>query len=66
MQVARKIFTRVATNLIFDQFSGDIFFSSLVSFSFFDSCFFCLFDYLLLFELKNEYYNTHVTMWASA
>ena len=66
MQVMRKIFTRVATNLYFDQFSGDIFFSSLVSFSFFDSCFFCLFDYLLPFELKNVYYNTHATMWAGA
>ena len=43
MQVARKIFTRVATNLIFDQFSGDIFFSSLVSFSFFVCLIICCF-----------------------
>ena len=28
--------------LFFNQFSGDILFSSLVSFAFFDSCFVCL------------------------
>ena len=43
MRVTRKIFTRVAANLFFNQFSGDILSSSLVSFAFFDSYVFLLF-----------------------
>ena len=43
MWVTRKIFTRAAANLFFNRFAIDILFSSLVSFSFFDLWFFCLF-----------------------
>ena len=41
MRVTRKLFTRAAANLFFNQFSGDIFFSSLVSFTFLYSWFLC-------------------------
>ena len=58
MQVARKIFSRTKTNLFFNQFSGDALFSSLVSFAFFDSCFFCCCRCLLFFEIKNVYADT--------
>ena len=35
MQMTRKIFTRATASLFFNRFSGDILFSSLVSFAFF-------------------------------
>ena len=39
MQMTRKFFTRAAASLFFfNRFSGDILFSSLISFAFFDSC----------------------------
>ena len=47
----------------FDRFSRDILFSSLVSFVFFDSCFFVV--YLFLFEHKNVYCDTHSSLQAS-
>ena len=47
--------------IFFNRFSGDLLFTSLFSFSFFDSCFFvCLFD---VFD-KNVYSNSHLTMQA--
>ena len=59
MQMTRKFFTRAAASLFFfNRFSGDILFSSLISFAFFDSCL-CLF-----FGIKNVYSDTHSTMWA--
>ena len=58
MRVTRKIFTRVAA-IFFKRFSGDILFSSLVSF-------FCILVVFLLvswfFEIKNIYSDTHSTM----
>ena len=53
MRVTRKVFTRAAANLFFNQFSGDILSSFSVSFAFFNSCFVCLFVCLLFFEIKN-------------
>ena len=56
MRVKRKIVTRAAAIFfkIFDQLSGDILFSSLVSFVFFIlGLLLLLFACLLLFELKN-------------
>ena len=47
----------------FDRFSRDILFSSLVSFVFFDSCFFVV--YLFLFEHKNVYCDTHSSLQVS-
>ena len=63
MQVTRKIITRVATifKKISDRFSGDIPFSSLVSFALFDSCFFVVVC-LLLFELKNVHSDTYLSL----
>ena len=61
MRVTRKIFNRVAANLFFNQFSGDILFSSLVSFVFCGLLFFCLFV-CLDFEIKNIYSDTHSAM----
>ena len=51
MRVTRRIFTRVAVNLFFYRFSGDILFSFLVSFAFLVFLFFfaCLFGF---FKLK--------------
>ena len=43
MRVTTKIFLLAAANFFFNRFSGDIFFSCLVSLAFFHSCFFCLF-----------------------
>ena len=60
--MAEKIFIRAAANLFFYRFFGDSLFSSLVSFSFFDSCFFRLFVCLMLFRIKNAYSDTHSTM----
>ena len=75
MQVTRKIITRVATIFlkISDRLSGDIPFSSLVSFALFDSCFFVVVC-LLLFELKNVHSDTYLSffwpdykfLWTSA
>ena len=45
----------------FNRFSGYIFFSFLISFAFFDSCFFCLFCFWF-FEIEKVYSNTHSTM----
>ena len=50
--------------IFFYRFSGDILFSSLVSFVFFYYCFF-LFVYLLLFEIENVYSDTHSTVRAA-
>ena len=50
--------------IFFYRFSGDIVFSSLVSFVFFYYCFF-LFVYLLLFEIENVYSDTHSTVRAA-
>ena len=61
MRLTRKIFTRAAANFFFNQFSGDIAFSSLVSFAFFFVFLFFLFFYLF-FEIKNIYCDTHSTM----
>ena len=58
----KKIFTWLAANLFFNQFSGDILFSFLVSFTFFYSRFFLFFFCCLLFEIKNVYSDTHSTM----
>ena len=46
--------------IFFNRFSTGILISSLVSFAFFDSCFF----FCCFFELKNVYYDTHSTMQA--
>ena len=59
MRVTRKIFNRVAANLFFNQFSGDILFSSLVSFVFCGLLFFCLFVWILklkIYILKLDYF----------
>ena len=63
MQVTRKIITRVATIFlkISDRLSGDIPFSSLVSFALFDSCFFVVVC-LLLYELKNVHSDTYLSL----
>ena len=78
MGVTRKVFTREAANLFFNQFSGDILFPSLVSSPFFVFLFFyvclCLFVPLLFlyscfyvclclfFEIKKVCSDTHSTM----
>ena len=49
----------------FNRFSGDILFSSLVSFDFFYSCFFVVVVAVvvcLFFQLKNVYSDTHRTL----
>ena len=46
--------------IFFNQFSGDILFSSLDSFAFFISLFFWLVS--LIFEIKSIYSDTHSTM----
>ena len=46
----------------FNQFSGDILFSSLVSFAFFVFLFCFVFFACLFFEIKNIYSATHSTM----
>ena len=61
IRVTREI-SWVGTNLFFNRFSGDILFSSLVSFAFFYSCFFIV--CLLFFELKNVYSDTQSTVLA--
>ena len=55
MRVTRKIVTRAAATFkkVFDQLSGNILFSSLVSFAFFYSSSFVAVVCLSLFELKN-------------
>ena len=58
--MTRKIFTRATASLFFNRFSGDILFSSLVSFAFFILVF--LFVCLFVFEIKNVYSATHSTM----
>ena len=45
--------------IFLNQFSRDIIFPTLVSFALFDSCFF-LFN---VFEIKNVYSDSHLTMW---
>ena len=61
MLLTRKIFTRASAIYFFNRLFGDIFFSSLVSFDFFGSCF-CVVVCLLFFEIKNVYPDTHSTM----
>ena len=55
--------------IFFNQFSRDILFSSLVYFDFFDSSFlfvcFVFLLFLLFFEIKNVYSDTHSTMRAT-
>ena len=62
IRMTRTIFTQAAANLfIFNRFSRDILFSSLVSFAFFDSCFF-LFVCFMFSEIKNVYSDINLTM----
>ena len=58
MQVTRKIFTRVAANISFNPFLGDILFSSLVSFALFVFLFFCMFACFLKLEIYSDTYST--------
>ena len=57
MRITRKIFTLVVANLFFlNRFSGDIIFSSLVSYAFFVFLFVCF------FEMKNIYLLIHIQL----
>ena len=57
--MARKIFTRATAKLFFLTGFPEILFSSLVSFAYFDSCFFVC---LVVFEIKNVYSDLHSTI----
>ena len=59
--VMRKMFTRVAANLFLYRFSGDILFSSLVSFDFFAFLFF-FFACLFVFLKSKMYILTHIRL----
>ena len=61
MRVTRKISTRAAEKFLVFLIDFPEIFSFLLSFAFFDFCFF-LFVGLLLFEIKNVYSDTHSTM----
>ena len=52
MQVTRKTFTRAAANSIFNRFSGDIIFSSLVYFASFVFLFFFACLFVCFFKVK--------------
>ena len=62
MRITRKIFTLVVANLFFlNRFSGDIIFSSLVSYAFFVFLFVFLLV-CLFFEMKNIYLLIHIQL----
>ena len=61
MRVTRKFFLGSPQIYFFNWFSGDILFSSLISFVFFVFLFsFC--SFVFFFEIENIYSDTHLTM----